>query len=166
VLNTGKVTFGGLQLWDSTFSDANGFGLPQYGNTMMFADINGDGRADVCARGMAGLYCELSTGTGFGPLSLVQDFFSDANGWSLGDYFTSLRFADVNGDGRPDICGRGMAGMYCALNTRAGTFDPATLWDRSSSVGPSFSDADGWGLPQYGSTIMFADINDDLLCSG
>jgi hypothetical protein len=51
-----------------------------------------------------------TTGTGFGPLLLSQNVFSDAQGWNLLSYYTSLRFADVNGDGRPEICGRGQAG--------------------------------------------------------
>jgi hypothetical protein len=160
-LNIGNGTFGALQLWDSGFSDANGWGLPQYGTTMMFADINGDGKADVCGRGRDGMWCALSTGTHFGPLLLQQNVFSDAQGWSLLDYYTSLRFADVDGNGRPDICGRGMAGIYCAHNNGNGTFSFPALWDLSSSVAPNLSDADGWGLPQYGSTIMFADINRD-----
>lgn len=160
-LNTGNATFGGLQLWDSAFSDANGWNAPQYGTTMMFADINGDGKADVCGRGRDGMWCALSTGTSFTSFSLLPNLFSDAQGWALGDYYTSIRFADVNGDRKPDICGRGMAGIYCALSNGNGTFGPATLWDGSSSVGPNFSDANGWGLPQYGSTIMFADIDGD-----
>jgi hypothetical protein len=148
-------TFAGAILWDSGFSDANSWNQPQFGATVMYADINGDGKADVCGRGIAGIWCELSTGTGFGPLFLAQPFFSDANGWNLLDYYASLRFADVNGDGKPDICGRGMAGVYCALNTGNGTFGVAKQWDAT------FSDANSWGLPQYGNTMMFADINGD-----
>ena len=75
--------FGPMTLWETAFSDAGGWGLPQYGNTMMFADINGDGKRDVCGRGAAGIYCELSAGTGFGSFFLAQSFFSDANGWNL-----------------------------------------------------------------------------------
>jgi hypothetical protein len=154
-LNNGNGTFGLAKQWDSSFSDAGSWGLPQYGTTMMFADISGDGKADVCGRGVAGIWCELSTGTGFGTAFLAQDQFSDANGWNQLDYYASLRFADVNGDGKPDICGRGRAGVYCALNNGNGTFGLAKQWDSS------FSDAAGWSLPQYGTTMMFADINDD-----
>src|SRR4051794_26081885 len=68
-------------LRDNTFDDAHSWNQPQYGTTMMFADINGDGRADVCGRGLAGIYCELSTGFGgFGALFLAHGAFSDANG--------------------------------------------------------------------------------------
>jgi hypothetical protein len=154
-LNNGNGTFGPAKQWDSSFSDAGNWGLPQYGDTMMFADINSDGKADVCGRGVAGIWCELATGTGFGAAFLAQDQFSDANGWNQLDYYASLRFADVNGDGKPDICGRGKVGVYCALNNGNGTFGLAKQWDSS------FSDAAGWSLPQYGTTMMFADINGD-----
>jgi FG-GAP-like repeat len=127
----------------------------------MFADINGDGMADACGRGQAGIWCELSTGTDFSPPFLQQDVFSDAQGWSLGNYYSSLRFADVDGDGQPDICGRGMAGIYCAHNNGNRTFGFPVLWDSTSRFDITFGDAFGWGLPQYGSTIMFADINGD-----
>ena len=154
-LNNGNGTFGSIRLWDSFFSDANSWQLPVYGVSMMFADINGDGKADACARGMAGIWCEVSTGTGFGNATLVQTGFSDANGWSQAEYYASLRFADVNGDGKPDICGRGAAGVYCALNNGNGTFGSIRLWDSF------FSDANSWQLPVYGTTMMFADINGD-----
>ena len=148
--------FTGATQWDSAFGDADGWGLSStYGTTVMFADINGDGMADVCGRGQAGIYCELSTGGGFGALYLAQGAFADANGSNLANYYASLRFADVNGDGKPDICDRGQAGIYCVLNAGGGAFGGLQLWD---SI---FSDANGYNLPQYGNTVMFADINGD-----
>jgi hypothetical protein len=154
-LNNGNGTFGSVKLWESFFGDAYGWNLPEYGTTMMFADINGDGKADVCGRGWQGIWCELSTGTGFGPAFLAQSEFSDGNGWNQLIYYGSLRLADVDGDGRPDICGRGSVGVYCALNTGNGKFGFATPWDGF------FSDASAWNHAEYGTTIMFADINGD-----
>jgi hypothetical protein len=60
-----------LQQWDNQFSDEHRWNLAQYGTTMMFADLNGDGKMDVCGRGALGVYCELSNGTGFGPIFLA-----------------------------------------------------------------------------------------------
>jgi hypothetical protein len=68
--------------WESFFGDAFGWNLPEYGSTVMFADINGDGKADACGRGWQGIWCELSTGAGFGPAFLAQSEFSDGNGWN------------------------------------------------------------------------------------
>jgi hypothetical protein len=47
--------------------------------------------------------------------ALAQTDFSDTESWSQAVYYGSLRFADVNGDGKPDICGRANLGNYCAL---------------------------------------------------
>jgi hypothetical protein len=154
-LNKGNGTFAPVKLWESFFGDATGWNLPEYGTTMMLADINGDGKADVCGRGWQGIWCELSTGAGFGAPFLAQTDFSDGNGWNQLVYYGSLRLADVDGDGRPDICGRGIAGVYCALNKGNGTFGFASPWDGF------FSDATGWNLPEYGTTMMLADIDGD-----
>ncbi|HMC32606.1 MAG TPA: VCBS repeat-containing protein, partial [Candidatus Angelobacter sp.] len=110
----GDGTFGTLQQWDTNFSDAQGWNLAQYGTTMMFADLNGDGKMDVCGRGTAGILCALSNGTSFGPIFQAINQFTDAQGWNQVPYYGSLRLADVNGDGRPEVCGRGTAGVICA----------------------------------------------------
>lgn len=155
-LGNGDGTFGPVTAWDSNvFQDSGGWSAPQYGTTMMFADINGDGKADVCGRGAYGIVCELSTGSGFGPAYLATQDYSDAQGWNAVPYYGSLRLVDVNGDGKADICGRGGAGISCSLNNGSGSFGPAQLWETG------FSDAEGWGLAQYGTTMMFADINGD-----
>src|SRR6185312_3255278 len=122
-LNTGNGTFAPAGQWESSFTDASGWNQAQYGTTIIFADINGDGKADVCGRGGAGIYCELSTGTAFGAIYLASTDFSDAQTWnSNAAYYGSLRLADVNGDGKPDICGRSSGGVICALNNGNGTF--------------------------------------------
>src|SRR5205823_13360672 len=96
-----------------------GWGHIRYGKTIMFANLDGDPlhTADVCGRGAAGIYCAVSAGqNGFINASLVQTQFSDSNGWNQAAYFGSLRLADINGDGKADICGRGALGIYCAAN--------------------------------------------------
>ncbi len=154
-LGTGDGYFHPSQLWSGQYADAGGWGFSQYGGTMMLGDLNHDGRADICVRGGAGIYCSLSTGSSFGPLILGEHYFSDTNGWSDSRYYNSLRLADVNGDGRLDVCGRASDGIHCALGKGDGTFAPATLWT------VDFRDSLGWDQAQYGSTIMFADINGD-----
>jgi hypothetical protein len=69
-------------------------------STIRFPDLNGDGLADVCGRGIAGIDCALSTGTGFGLVATWQASFSDANGWNSGpQYYSTIQFPDLNGDG-------------------------------------------------------------------
>lgn len=154
----GQIAFDTATKMTSDFSDAQGWIQPQYGTTIMFADINGDGKADVCGRGAAGIYCALNAGNGTfaTPAQLVQTDFSDANFWNQSSgYYGSIRFADVNGDHRPDICGRGFAGIYCALNIGNGQFASSTFW---GAFVPDDLDGDE---PHYGQNMMFGDINGD-----
>lgn len=129
--------------------------------TIQFADVNGDGRADVCSRDIDGVRCGLSVGQSFNYFTYWAPAFSNANGWSLHpSYWETIRFPDVNGDGRADVCGRGGAGIICGLSeTRsggAGAFSTVTVWSGG------FSDANGWGSdPSYWKTIRFPDLNRD-----
>jgi hypothetical protein len=117
--------------------------------------------ADVCGRGYNGIYCALSNGASFGPVILVTPLFSDANGWNAAGYYSTIHLADVNGDGRADICGRAADGIYCALSTGSRnnillpSFEAPVLWTGF------FSDGLGWNATEYYSTIVFADTNND-----
>jgi hypothetical protein len=144
-------------LWGASFSDANGWNIgPQYYETLAYPDVNGDGKADVCGRGGAGVYCAISNGTSFVGSALWSSSFSDANGWNIGpEYYSTIAFPDVNDDGKADVCGRGGGGVYCAISNGT-SFVGNALW------GSSFSDANGWNLgPEYYSTLTFPDVNGD-----
>jgi hypothetical protein len=154
-ISKGDGTFNAVQQWTTDYSDSQGWGFLQYGGTLMFGDLNGDGKADVCARSYIGLDCALSTGTGFSPYFNAGRDFDDAGGWYNSIYYTSLRLADVNGDGFADACGRGVYGITCALSKGDGTFNTGIL------MTPDFKDSPQWDLIQYASTMMFADINGD-----
>jgi hypothetical protein len=103
-------------LWTPKFGNADFWNQPQYGTTIMLADINGDRRADVCGRGDNGVWCGLSTGNSFEESTLGSSHFSDASNWDELIYYGSIRLADVNGNGRADVCGRGGAGIWCGLS--------------------------------------------------
>jgi peptidoglycan/xylan/chitin deacetylase (PgdA/CDA1 family) len=136
----------------------------RYSTTLQLGDVNGDGRADVCGRGPEGLVCALAnaSATGFGALQLwsatrsgVADF-SDADplGWASDvGYHGTLRLADINGDKRADVCGRGPQGIVCGLSGGA-SFTPYTLWM------PFLSDPE-WKPARYSTTLMLADFNGD-----
>ena len=142
-------------LWTSEFSNDKGWDHPEYGTTIMYGDLNGDGQMDVCGRGVAGIYCSLSNGSGFNPAVFASPDFADASGWNDPIYYTSLRLGDVNGDGHADVCGRGYWGISCALGRGDGTFEAAQLWTTD------YGNPGGWGFLQYGSTIMLGDLNGD-----
>lgn len=145
------------RLWTTSFSDASGFkAADYYYGTIRFADLNGDRRADVCGRGIAGVSCAISTGFSFGVLSLWTTQYSDTFNWhTTPAYWSTLQFADINNDGKADICGRGTAGMYCGRSTGFNFADSSILHV------PQFSDVNSWNLPQHYSTIRVVDVNGD-----
>lgn len=155
-LGLGNGSFKSFSLWSSALSDLMGYDATEYGSTFQLADVNGDMMADACARGSAGVFCLLSNGSMF-TTGLGSSEFSDALGWRTSrSYYGSIRFADINGDGRADVCGRGMYGIICALSTSTGFGQPSTwLYE--------YTDADGWLPDEYGSTIQLGDINGDGL---
>jgi hypothetical protein len=159
-LNARSGAFASHQLYSAAFSDAAGWLPDAYGSTLQIADVDGNGRADVCGRSTGGIYCATANADGTAMVnprtwSSGTDF-SDAEGWAASSArYGSIRLADVNGDGFADVCGRTSTGVVCALNDKAGRFGAYTLWIAD------FTDALGWQAPQYGSTLQLADVNGD-----
>ena len=159
-------TFTGLGTWQGNFSDDSGWDTnPAYWGTIRFPDVNGDGKADLCARGKDGILCAISDGSTFTGLDTWQGNFSDDNGWDTNQaYWGTIRFPDVNGDGKADLCTRGFYGILCAISNGA-TFTGLDTWQGN------FSDDNGWDTnPAYWGTIRFPDVNgdgrDDLCARG
>ncbi|HPB98725.1 MAG TPA: FG-GAP-like repeat-containing protein, partial [Polyangiaceae bacterium] len=133
------------------WSDATGWGNIQYWSSIRLADVNGDGKADLCARGKNDLQCHFSEGTSFGDAVQVAAL-ADDNGWNDPTNYLTLRTGDVTGDGAQDLCLRANAKMLCYA------------WDGekfASIEGPAWSDEDGWNKAQYFNTIQLADMNGD-----
>jgi len=154
-LSSGRA-FQTPQVWTSEFGDAGWSTFESNWATISFPDINGDHRADVCGRASFGIVCALSTGGSFTAPSVWTLELSDAAGWAALDaYWGTIRFPDVNGDGKADVCGRAGEGIYCALSTGT-AFGSFTRWTSS------FADAGGWATtPAFWQTIQFIDLNGD-----
>ena len=137
----------GPEIEGPAFSDASGWADQSNYLTMRMADIDDDGKADVCLRANAGVVCHKSTGTGFGP-SIDGPDLSDASGWWQEKYFRTLRLADIDGDGKADLCGRDSERVRCWKSLGTGF---------SSQIdGPAWADSVGWGARPYYSTIRAA----------
>lgn len=149
----GSPTGFARSITSSDYSNAKSWDHDEYGSTLQFADVNGDGKADVCGRNAAGIVCSLSTGTGFGP-PIAGPAWSDAAGWNKPQFYGTIRFGDIDGDGKADVCGRSSAGITCARALGDGSFG-------AEIAGPAFSDANGFDQPQYYSVIQLADVNGD-----
>ena len=157
-LATGSGAFSMPTLWLAQFGDDGGWNvLPAYWATLRFADVNGDGFADVCARGASGISCAISNGAdAFAPATSWTAAFDDGAGWHLHQsYWGTIEYPDINADGRADVCGRSAAGIACGLSSGS-SFDAVTVWQGS------FSDAASWSSsPSYWKTIQFPDVNGD-----
>ncbi|HET9630293.1 MAG TPA: FG-GAP-like repeat-containing protein [Novosphingobium sp.] len=148
---------------DGTFSGATtgiaDFGVNQgWANQNGFArtvgDVNGDGKADLVGFGYAGALVALGNGDGtFKPVNTAIVNFGVNQGWSSDDAFHRA-VADVNGDGRADIVGFGIAGTYVALANADGTFANAQL------VLNDFGANQGWASNDSFSRLV-ADVNGD-----
>jgi peptidoglycan/xylan/chitin deacetylase (PgdA/CDA1 family) len=150
--------FDSARSWLADMTDARGWAEPRYASTVQLADVDGDGRADVCGRSPRGVVCALSTGKSFAKLdkwSQGVDFADDGTWDQNAAYFGSMRFGDINGDGRDDVCARGPEGVVCALSTGR-AFTRTTVW-----IGKDAVNAQGWQSADLTSTIQLGDVNGD-----
>ncbi|MGW4162548.1 FG-GAP-like repeat-containing protein [Streptomyces sp. NPDC004788] len=111
-----------------------GIGWNMY-DTLGFGDINGDGRTDVIGRdGNGDLWVYPHSG-GTGTETLSPRVFI-GNGWWPASW-TTIRFADMNGDHKVDIMGRTDGGdLFVYPNT---TTSPDAI-----SFGPRYFNGNGW----------------------
>jgi hypothetical protein len=137
------------------FSDANFWSAEPYYSTIAFARLGG--KLALCGRGFDGVMCFLRYWGNFDPRPFMQTSFSDANGWDQPQYYRTLRYVDVDGDGDSDICARGRAGILCSVwrRTPNSHFEPSRVWTEQ------FRDIDGWSDPRYYTSIRFGDVNGD-----
>ena len=135
----------------AALSDAARFNQPQYYETIQTADVNGDGKADLLARGPDGLRTYQWGTNGWTQIGNVLNL-SDAGGWNQPQYYRTIQTADVDGNGKAELLARGIAGLH--------TYEwGASGW---TPVGPTLSnlaDAGGWNQPQYYRTIQTADLD-------
>jgi MYXO-CTERM domain-containing protein len=159
-------TADGMRCWRSTgsgfegpiegphWSDDAGWDRLEYWSTIRLVDLDGDRRADLCARSSTGLVCHLSTGDGFGP-PIAGPQWSDDTGWADYDNYSTIRFGDLDGDGQRDVCARANAGIVCSRFEGDGF--------GATFTGPPLADASGWNAIRFYSTIRLIDFDGDGL---
>jgi VCBS repeat protein len=153
-----KITSGwGSAIVGPAWSDVNGWGADKHSSTIRYADVSGDGKADVCARSYQSVGCFLFNGTGFNSTGIDGPAWGDPNGWYDPKYYSTIAFPDINGDWKADVCARDSAGITCAVSTGQGFLPPYVM-----DVNPAPSDAAGWGYPQYYATMRWVDFNGDV----
>ncbi|UUR08106.1 beta strand repeat-containing protein [Sphingomonas glaciei] len=86
------------------------------------ADVNGDGFSDIVGFGQAGVVVSFGSASGsFSAPGLVLANFGQSSGWSSDNQF-HRELADLNGDGRADIVGFGVAGTLVSFARADGSF--------------------------------------------
>ncbi|KAL9019778.1 MAG: hypothetical protein Q9185_002922 [Variospora sp. 1 TL-2023] len=123
------------------------------GSDVMFADLNGDGRADYLYvnRTTGSVILYLNTGTGDEvKFEKANDGKEIASGLAPRDL---VRFADINLDGRDDYCviGKDTGSVTVWLNQ--GAKPDGWGWDGPHEVAP--------GVGAKGVDVFFADVNGD-----
>jgi len=73
-------------------------------------DINGDNRVDLVGYGQDGVYIALSTGNSFTLVYKGTSSFDLGHGWTVASYVRTV--GDVSGDGKDDLVGFGLDGVY------------------------------------------------------
>ena len=134
--------------WTNAFDLSHGWTVKDYVRTV--GDVNGDGKADLVGFGSDGVYVGLSTGTGFGTATKWTNAFDLSHGWTVKDYVRTV--GDINGDGKADLVGFGLDGVYVGLSTGT-SFGTATKWTNA------FDLSHGWTVSQYVRTV--GDVNGD-----
>lgn len=147
----------------------------QDGFARTMGDVNGDGFSDIVGFGYAGTLVSLGNGDGtFQEAKFAVANFGVAQGWNSDDTY-HRELADVNGDGKDDIIGFGIAGTWVATAEADGLFTPAQLvlndfganqgWssdDRFPRLvadvnGDSFDDIIGFGIA--GTLVSYANVD-------
>lgn len=140
-------------------------GRRQFPKTYQAADIDGDGRDELIARGPGGIHVsKYNPDTGqWVPMSEPQaidggKLWRDDYGWGQPQYYRTIQLADIDGDGHAELIGRGGNGI------EVHKYDPSTkkwTWLTAGNSNSIWRDQDGWNQPQYYTTIQCADINGD-----
>ena len=137
-------------------SAEQGFDARSVYATIRTGDVDGDGASDVCARAQDGIRCWLWTGESFGR-EVRGPALSDAEGWDANARYTTIRLADVSGDGRADLCARASDGLHCWISE-------GTHFERQWR-GSAWSDAHGFADPSITATLTLGGVGGEPMHS-
>jgi hypothetical protein len=138
----------------AALSDSNAFDKEPYYSTIQFLDVDGDGSAEMIARGSAGVQTYKWSGSAWGALSSAGPF-GDDEGFSIESRYLSVKtFCDRNNK----------AWLYGVKGDRSGSASIAIYrwskrgWQSQPSIPLRGS---GWNSEAQVATVLGADITGD-----
>ena len=131
-----------------------GWALPQYYQTIQFADIDGDRHAELIARDVDGIKTWRFADGAWSQLAEGDCGFTDANGWWQQQYYQTIHLGDIDGDGYAELIGRGEFGID-AWKWISGA------WTALAVQTDVLSDVQGADALDVFPTIQLADVNGD-----
>jgi hypothetical protein len=141
------------------WTDANGWNQPQYYETIQTAYLGlwaPDAEVftvSLVGRGQNGLEVwNLETDL-WNQVTFTNPIMTDADGWDKPEYYSTIQFADIDGDGIEELLARGQTGLQAWKVKDNG--DSTFTWVPLPN-GPAWSDANGWNQVQYYSSIQTA----------
>ncbi|WP_430789545.1 FG-GAP-like repeat-containing protein [Actinoplanes sp. G11-F43] len=127
-LNDGAGGFGPATNVTSGYGRYHGLHVPDGLGQLYFADINGDGRADLVVHDGTNVNVRLNTGTGVfsGVVTTATTGYGRFHGLHVPDGLGRLYFADFDGDGRDDLIVHNGTTVDVRINNGAGRFGTET----------------------------------------
>jgi len=113
--------------------------------------MNGDGLADLIGFKDTDVYVQYSNGNGFDTsIIAISNSFVYGSGWRVNAHPRFLE--DVDGDGRKDIIGCYVDGVYIS-------FSNGNVWDSATRVTTAFGTNTGWRVDRHPRFVT--DMNKD-----
>jgi len=138
-----------------SLSDTADWYKPEYYETIQCADIDGDGKAELIARGAYGIWVwKYDSSKGWIQLRSGLSL-SDTADWYKPEYYKTIQCADIDGDGKAELIARSASGIW------VWKYDSSKGWIQLPN-GPELSDTAKWNAPSCYETIQFADIDQNL----
>jgi len=130
-------------------------------DSLQYPDVNGDGITDVCYRGDQGIQCFIGNGAG-GWSTRISTGICANNSTAYGvcndsDNFGTIRFVDLNADGRSDLFYRSDLGIQVHLSTGTG-FQAAYASPLCANASPNYG---GCNDSENYLSLQFSEINGD-----
>ncbi|GJL61217.1 MAG: hypothetical protein NPIRA03_40740 [Nitrospirales bacterium] len=136
------------------WSDKGGWDHAEYYATIQTGDLDGDGKAELLARGAGGIAAYSYRGEAWHELPPGPGW-TDAGGWDQAKYYLTIQTGDLDGDGKAELLARGAGGIEAySFNTKTGVWSPLP-------PGPGWSDKGGWDQAKYYLTIQTGDLDGD-----